>query len=188
MKLFIAAFILVFSGSSTILADGIVSNQCLHVDSLGATVADSLEEKIRWSEHQKLTWKEFRGAPNGAEAFVASTNSGIGFSFSYKERNGVGKITYTIDCNFYPDLSWYRPERVSIYILGHEQLHFDLSAIPHNRDFKGKAEIIYNQIEADRRDMQSQYDADSDHSNVEAEEYRWRAFVKEELQRLSEWK
>lgn len=184
MKLWIAALLLVFMGFSSE-----ISSDDQNVE----------EEKIKWSE-QKLTWNEFKGTPSGPEEFVASTNSGVGFSFSYKERNGVGQVTYSIDCNFYPNLSWYRSDRVSPYILGHEQLHFDiselharklrksLSSLPQNRDFKTKAKKLYDAMEVERRAMQNQYDTDSDHSNVESEEYRWRAYVKEELIRLEAWK
>ena len=160
----------------------------------------SEEEKIVWDASRPLTWEDFRGVPNRADNFVASTNSGMSFSFSFKERNGVATISYTVVSNFYPDLSWYRPERVSTYILEHEQTHFDiselharklrkaLSALTHDRDFKEKAEKIYNTIEAERRAMQTLYDSESDHSNIENAEYRWRTYVAEQLKLLEDWK
>ena len=49
------------------------------------------EEKIPWNEDRKLTWADFRGVPNGPLHYVASTNSGVSFSYSYRERNGVGR-------------------------------------------------------------------------------------------------
>ncbi|MBX2827876.1 MAG: DUF922 domain-containing Zn-dependent protease [Flavobacteriaceae bacterium] len=158
------------------------------------------EEKIPWSEDRKLTWEDFRGTPSGSEEFVASTNSGVSFSFSYSERNGVPKVEYEIRSNFYPDLSWYRPAKVSDYILGHEQLHFDiselharklkkaLSELPHNREFGDASKGVYEQIEAARRDMQNQYDSDSDHSNIGEEEYRWRIYVADQLKVYEDWK
>ncbi|HAT64832.1 MAG TPA: DUF922 domain-containing protein [Flavobacteriaceae bacterium] len=158
------------------------------------------EEKIAWDANRPLTWEDFRGVPNRADSFVASTNSGISFSFSFSERNGVANIQYTVVSNFYPDLSWYRPERVTQYILEHEQTHFDiselharklrnaLSSLSHDRDFKEKAEAIYNRLEAERRAMQTQYDKESDHSNVKEMEYQWRTKVAQELNALDAWK
>ena len=149
------------------------------------------EEKIAWDANRPLTWEDFRGVPNRADSFVASTNSGISFSFSFSERNGVANIQYTVVSNFYPDLSWYRPERVTQYILEHEQTHFDiselharklrnaLSSLSHDRGFKEKAE---------RRAMQTQYDKESDHSNVKEMEYQWRTKVAQELNALDAWK
>lgn len=162
--------------------------------------SEIVEEKIPWHEDRKLTWADFKGVPNGPPNYVASTNSGVSFSFSYRERNGVGEINFTVLSNFYPNLSWYRPSKVSDYILEHEQVHFDISElharklrqrlaiIPHDRDFKTIAEAMYDQNEADRREMQQQYDVDSDHSNVKEEEFHWRAYIAEQLLVYERWK
>jgi len=160
----------------------------------------SEEEKIIWNEDRKLTWEDFQGVPSGPTDFVASTNSGVSFSFSYKERNGVGTINYKVASNFYPALSWYRSTRVNSYILEHEQLHFDiselcarklrkaLSEIPKDRDFKANSEAVYQANEAHRRELQEQYDSDSDHSNVKEEEYKWRTFIATQLREYESWK
>ncbi len=162
--------------------------------------SDIYEEKIPWNEDRKLTWADFKGVPNGPSDYVASTNSGVSFSYSYREPNGIGEIKFTVLSNFYPELSWYRPSKVSDYILTHEQMHFDISEIharklrqrladiPHDRDFKPKAEAVYNQMEADRREMQFQYDVETDHSNTEEEEFQWRAYIAEQLQVYERWK
>lgn len=158
------------------------------------------EEKIPWNEDRKLVWADFKGVPNGPPDYVASTNSGVSFSYSYRERNGVGEIKFTVLSNFYPNLSWYRPSKVSDYILAHEQMHFDISelyarklrlrlaVIPHDRDFKSKAETVYDQIEADRREMQFQYDVETDHSNSKEEEFHWRDYIAKQLQVYNSWK
>ncbi|MEM7185170.1 MAG: DUF922 domain-containing protein [Bacteroidota bacterium] len=158
------------------------------------------DEKIVWQEDRKLTWADFRGVPSGPEEYVASTNSGVSFSFSYTVRNGQQRVNYSIRSNFYPDLSWYRPEKVNDYILAHEQMHFDitelaarklrraLAQLPKDGTFKERSEKIYNQNEADRRAMQKQYDGDSDHSNNEQEELRWRVYVAEQLDAYDAWK
>ena len=160
----------------------------------------SEEEKIAWDENRKLRWEDFKGVPNAADDFVASTNSGVSFSVSYREENGEAFLQYTVTANFYPKLSWYRSKDVSKYILAHEQTHFDitelharklrkaLAEIPQDRSFRDKASILYNKMEAERREMQLQYDADSNHSNIEAEEYRWQDYVKDQLKSFSAWK
>ncbi len=158
------------------------------------------EEKIPWNEDRKLVWADFKGVPNGPSDYIASTNSGISFSYSYRERNGVGEIKFTVLSNFYPNLSWYRPSKVSDYVLAHEQMHFDISelharklrqrldVIPHDRDFKSGAETVYNQIEADRREMQFQYDVETDHSNSREEDFHWRDHIAGQLLVYAYWK
>ncbi len=158
------------------------------------------EEKIAWQENRKLRWEDFRGIPNRADSYVASTNSGISFSFSLKESEKGVEVDYTVQSNFYPDLSWYRPDRVNEYILLHEQTHFDISelfarklrmkleSIEDLSKFKELSEKYYNEIEFQRRQMQRDYDAESDHSNVESKEYEWREFVASELNTYAPWK
>ena len=158
------------------------------------------EEVIVWQADRKLTWDDFKGAPHGPEDFVASTNSGVAFSYSYGERNGRARIEYEVTANFYPLRSWYRAEIVDSYILSHEQTHFDitelfarklrqrLSEIPKDRNFKDAADAVYQQNEAERREMQEAYDRETDHSNIKAAEYQWQALVLLQLQEYEGWR
>lgn len=161
---------------------------------------DTEEEKLAWHEDRKLTWEDFKGVPNPGSGFVASTNSGMSFSFSYSEKDGVGTVKYEVVANFYPELSWFIAEKVNSYILEHEQTHFDitelharklrsqLASIPHTRDFKMTAEKIYNTVESERRAMQEAYDEETNHSSIKEAEYRWRDFVSEQLNVYQNWK
>ena len=157
------------------------------------------KEKIQWDASRQLTWDDFKGKPGGSGSYVASTNSGISFSYSIGTRNGEAFFNYTVKSNFYPNQSWYLPEAASEYILKHEQTHFDiselharklrerLSKVEASKEVKNKLDYIYNEIEKERRAMQSAFDKDSDHSKIREEEYRWRAYVAEELERYHEW-
>ena len=162
--------------------------------------SEVVNEKMQWDENRKLTWNDFKGTPNVGNGFVASTNSGISFSFSYSVRDNNLNLDYTIESNFYPELSWYIAEDVSPYILKHEQTHFDISEL-HARKLRKlieestfslnpKEEInsLYNSIEEKRRAMQKKYDAESDHSKIPEEELKWRAFIADQLQAYEPWK
>lgn len=158
------------------------------------------KEKIAWSEDKKLTWADFRGEPAGGNGYVASTNSGISFSYSFSVRNGELKLNYTVRSNFYPNLSWYMPGHVDDYILKHEQTHFDISELHARKLRKQLAETeftlepketldaIYSQAETQRRAMQKRFDEESDHSKIEQKEYQWEAFVAQELKKYEAWK
>lgn len=158
------------------------------------------DEKIPWSADRRLSWEDFKGVPNPADDFVASTNSGISFSFSYKESKGHKELTYQVLSNFYPDLSWRLPDMDSEYILQHEQTHFDISELFARKLRKSLAEIEdepnfqelakerYHQMESERREMQLQYDQESDHSNSKEDEFRWRTFVSAQLKAHDSWK
>jgi hypothetical protein len=158
------------------------------------------EEKFQWDENRPLSWSDFQGRPDGPGDYVASTNSGISLSYSIGKRNSSYTFEYTVNSNFYPKQSWYRPDSASEYILKHEQTHFDISEL-HARKLrkalaglrvtskvKDDADQIYRQIEMERRDMQQTYDKDSDHSKIRDAEMQWRLVVASELEKYEAWK
>lgn len=156
--------------------------------------------KIQWSENKKLSWEDFRGTPDAGDGYVASTNSGMSFSFSYKVTNGIMTMDYEILCNFYPELSWYKVDLVSNYILQHEQTHFDISELyarklrkvmeetTFSNDPKEAVNAIYQNMEAARQKLQEKYDFETDHSKNEPVEIQWRRFVTNELEKYEHWK
>lgn len=156
--------------------------------------------KMQWNENKQLTWEDFRGTPDAGDSYVASTNSGMSFSFSYKVTNGTMTMDYEIRCNFYPELSWYKPDLVTDYILKHEQTHFDISEL-HTRklrkvmeettfsnDPKDAINTIYQDMEDARQNLQKKYDFETDHSKNEPEEIQWRQFIANELKKYEPWK
>ena len=157
-------------------------------------------EKIPWKESKQLTWNDFKAKPEAGANFVASTNSGMSFSFSYSEKNGKRTMEYKVACNFYPELSWFKPGQVSEYILKHEQSHFDISELhtrilrkrieetTFSKQIKKEIEALYQETERERRKMQNDYDLESNHSKNKEEEYRWRAKVAKELKKYERWK
>lgn len=160
------------------------------------------EERIAWSEDYRLSWSDFKGQPKPGNVYVASTNSGLSFSYGFKTINGVATsdFRYEVTSYFYPELSWYQPERVSPRVLQHEQTHFDITELharklrkrieAYNFTENAKAELdeLYNQVERERRAMQSTYDLETDHSILRAEEAAWVSKVQQWLKEYEAWK
>lgn len=158
------------------------------------------KEKIPWTETKQLTWDDFRGTPPSGANFVASTNSGMSFSFSYSEKNGKRTIKHSVICHFYPEQSWFKPDKVSEYILKHEQTHFDISELharilrkriaetEFSKDSKKEIEAVYQKTEQERQNLQDQYDLETDHSKNKEEEYRWRQKIANQLKAYERWK
>jgi len=156
--------------------------------------------KMQWNENRQLTWDDFRGVPDLDGGYVASTNSGMSFSFSYKVKEGKMTMEYEILCNFYPELSWYKPDLVTDYILKHEQTHFDISELYTRKLRKAMEETsfsnnpkeevneLYQKMENARRQLQAKYDSETDHSKNEPVEIQWRRFVAKELKKYEHWK
>lgn len=157
-------------------------------------------EKMPWSETRKLTWEDFQGRPDRSASYVASTNSGITFSYSVSGKNGEGELNWTVQSHFYPKLSWYKKEKVSDYILKHEQTHFDITELHarklrkklegtrFSKKIKQEIESIYIENENERREMQQKFDSETTHSINREKELIWEIFVAEQLKVHSHWK
>jgi hypothetical protein len=162
--------------------------------------SESDTEKIEWRENVKLSWADFKGVPNRGAGYVASASSGISFSYSFKTIDDELFYHYKVECHFYPQESWYKPELVSNYILKHEQTHFDitelharmlrkrLSESKFSKNIKVEIEGIYKTLEKQRGDMQNRFDAETEHSKNKQQEYLWEAFISKQLKAYDRWK
>ncbi|MAN59996.1 MAG: DUF922 domain-containing protein [Flavobacteriaceae bacterium] len=157
-------------------------------------------EKMVWKEDRKLSWRDFKATPQPVSGYVASTHSGISFSYSLRGNGNSVSVDYTVTSNFYPNLSWYQRKQVNAFILAHEQTHFDISEL-HARilrkkmsefhfklDSKEAIETMYAEVEAQRRVFQQRYDLETDHSRNEQAELNWRAEVANQLRQYERWK
>jgi hypothetical protein len=80
------------------------------------------DNKILWSNKQKLNWDNFVGIPDTTKInIVASTCCKIEVTDS-KIINGIP--IYVLECNFIKNESWKIVN--DDYTLNHEQLHFDI--------------------------------------------------------------
>ncbi len=158
------------------------------------------EEKISWSEDYRLTWSDFKAPPRSGVSYVASTTSGISFSYSVTEQNGNRDLKVTVTSYFFPRKSWVDPDHATAYILGHEQAHFDISELharmlrkeiseaSFSKNLKKEIKNLYQSVEERRVAMQHQFDSESNHSKNKEGEYKWEAYIKEQLENYEPWK
>lgn len=156
---------------------------------------------MSWNESYKLSWADFKGEPNHNVSAVAITASGISFGFSVRETDSeVVGFTTEVFCHFYPEQSWYKPDIADAHVLGHEQLHFDITEL-HARKFRQRISMlkVSNTIKSELRqlnktinkelsEMQNRYDAESNYSRDFENQAKWKNFVAEELEKLSKYK
>lgn len=156
-------------------------------------------EKITWDKNRPLTWDDFRGDVPKNVNFVASTNTGISFGYSYTNTNGEIEVTYSVESFIHPEKSWFQKELVNDYILEHEQTHFDISELyarilkkklsekNFTKRVKQEIEKIYHQNESQRRVMQAKFDAETNHSRNEKKEIFWRKHIAKQLKKYDAW-
>lgn len=84
---------------------------------------------IYYNPQENLKWSDFLGTPGPAGPVAAMTTSGFGYKAGMKTIGNKGEINVSVYCYFIKDKSWVKPGRTTLYILNHEQHHFDVSFI-----------------------------------------------------------
>ncbi len=156
---------------------------------------------ISWTQSYKLSWKDFQGESNSFSRAAAVTASGITFEYSIKQANGdVVSFTTDVKAHFYPEESWYKSKLADDHILGHEQLHYDITELfarkfrqdiymlkPENGIVK-KLKALHKTINKELNSMQNLYDAETNYSINAKEQIRWHAYVSKKLEEFSKYK
>lgn len=164
-------------------------------------IQNDKEPVMPWKETYHLTWNDFKAKPKYNTSAVATTASGITFGFSIKKSDDrVISFTTEVHAHFYPEQSWYKPEWADTHILGHEQLHFDItelfsrkfrkriSLLKTTNDVNKRLKTIQKSINSELAAFQNQYDSETDFSrNIEAQ-LQWEIFVEKELKKLAYYK
>jgi hypothetical protein len=165
------------------------------------------DDEMPWRSDQKLTWEDFKSAPDHSHPYAAITFSGMSISFSGMSYglsddvvNGETNINYKVNCFFIASKSWVkRRYKGDKGLLKHEQLHFDITEL-YTRKFREelskmtftdnvKAEIkeVHRRITKEKTLLQEKYDLETDHSKNEAAQKRWQLKIDSELQNRIEF-
>lgn len=160
------------------------------------------EPTISWNEFQLLSWADFKAKPINSSSAVAITASGITFGFSISQTDSKQVVGFTTEvfAHFYPEQSWYKIEATDSNILGHEQLHFDItelfarkfrqriSQLMISNNVRTELKEIHNIINTELSKMQNKYDIETDHSRNHGAQASWKLFITKELHKLSKYK
>lgn len=139
-------------------------------------------------EDRLLTWKDFKGKPT-TDVYKAKTYTYM----SYKIRTEAGKIIVTTECLFDPKMSWVSKEYIkkageenSVYLLNHEQRHYDITRVVgeeledamqtfkfDTKKAKYQVDSIFRSFIKKDRDIQKQYDDETEHSKVREQQEIW---------------
>lgn len=161
--------------------------------------AQQPEVKILWNE-RPLSWRDFKAAPAPESEYHASTNSGLSYSWSARFKGEEIQLAYTVAAYFYPESSWVSEKNEGL--LAHEQLHFDISELharllrkkleefqpKGEKDLKAALRDLYEGIEAERKQMQEQYDLETRHSENSEAQALWEKKVALALQELEKYR
>lgn len=158
------------------------------------------DKSIEWDENQKLSWDNFLGQPDSNSDAAAVTSSGIVFGYRLSQvNNTIESIHVEVSAHFYPDKSWVKLNDANAHILGHEQLHFDITELFARKLRKASSEVmlsenvndvldvLHSRIVKELHAMQDLYDSESDYSRNPEKQTLWQSFVKKELEKLKDY-
>ena len=160
-----------------------------------SSAQESDEELIHWSEKNRLSWSDYKGAPNVRTGAAASTATYLGIDYNFSPRG----LTYRITCSFSKTKSWGLHK--NDYILSHEQAHFDIAEIFARRlnkkmlaykfnpnTYQDDLKSIYETIVAEKEEMQNRYDEETNHSINQTKQREWLKNVVQLLSQLEDYK
>jgi hypothetical protein len=151
-----------------------------------------------WSSNNKLKWSDFRGKkPEDASVSYLKAVSSISIIPLPFRKNDI--LCYKVKLVFEKYESWKTD--TADYLLGHEQLHFDIAELsvrklrkairgimeaspnPTSEDFF----LVIDKLYAESGDMQEAYDKDTAHGIIAESQAKWRKKVCLELKQLKQY-
>ncbi|WP_299821685.1 DUF922 domain-containing protein [uncultured Pontibacter sp.] len=162
----------------------------------GKTAETKSTEKLTWSDSRRLTWDDFKGAPESENPHHALTAANL----AVDAKCSSNSFTYDVKCVFLPEQSWSKNKK-SASLLGHEQLHFDLTEV-HARqlrkklkelgsscsNLKGNLSTTVNDAFKAWKAEQDLFDKSCSHGLNKAEEAAWAENINHRLAKLEAYK
>jgi hypothetical protein len=149
---------------------------------------------VLWSAARKLSWEDFKASPDPRSSNAALTSSSINIEFGYDDE----RLQYAIRCAFDKTRSWVRVRNSDV--LAHEQGHFDIAEIHARKLNKAMREYrfnartvsqdvngIYDNIMNLHRDVQNQYDKETDYSRNRSRQEEWLKKIQQQLHDLASY-
>jgi hypothetical protein len=154
----------------------------------------SNEDEIVYNTERPLTVADFKGTPDALSKALAATSSG--FMLQYEMQGNYAGNTANVELLPYFEIqkSWMKPGGKTAYVLQHEQLHFDISALKTYElviaiknhtftvaNFKEEIASLQKQYSKEMELMQAQYDEETSHGVFKEKQNLWQARIKNEI-------
>ncbi|MDB4904710.1 MAG: hypothetical protein JWQ63_3991 [Mucilaginibacter sp.] len=150
--------------------------------------------------YKKLTFNDFKRAPKSAgnRDEIAFTSCSIEYSYLTKKEKDYYTLTFTIKLIVNTDKSWIDRSKVTskkimTQLLNHEQGHYNIAYLEQQEllltvkhtvfydDYIDAANKIFATINAKYRDLNIEYDADTQNSTNKAKQHKWDIYFQKKL-------
>ncbi|SHM70535.1 DUF922 domain-containing protein [Mucilaginibacter sp. OK098] len=147
---------------------------------------------------RQLTVNDFKGIPVTNQSTVAYTNCSISFQYeAHRERNFYlldFNIQLTLnDCKSWIDKKRITSDQMLTEVLKHEQGHYLIAYMEQQEllrtvsktifyaNYQSAAQNIFNRIDAKYKQLNMDYDADTQHMQNRTQQQSWDAYFKKRL-------
>jgi predicted secreted Zn-dependent protease len=160
-----------------------------------------LKMAAAWAQpHRFLTPADFRGTPRAnSRGVVAYTNCTINFSYQATRMDNYYRVHANVSLTMNRDRSWMDMSRITSQaqlteILKHEQGHYTIAyleqqevlrAIQRTRftaNYRYEAMELFNRIDAKYKQLNIDYDEDTEHSVNKQQQHSWDIYFAKRLQ------
>src|SRR5665213_167209 len=148
--------------------------------------------------YHKLKVSDFQGIPQHNGGIIAYTNTTIGYTYVPSWQKGYYKLDFTIKLEMNKNESWIDKSRVRspemlAEILKHEQGHYTIAYLEQQEllrtvgrtvfydDYLTKAKDILRRIDAKYKQLNIDYDDDTNHMLNREQQRSWDAYFKKQL-------
>jgi hypothetical protein len=149
--------------------------------------------------YKTLTADDFIGKPTpGYGEVVAYTNCSIDFRYEAHHEKNYYLLNFTVKLTMNNCVSWIDRTRITspemmAEVLRHEQGHYDIAFMEQQEllravsktvfyaDYQQAAMNIFNRIDAKYKQLNSAYDADTDHMRNRVQQQSWNAYFKQKI-------
>lgn len=150
--------------------------------------------------YKNLTFTDFKGMPKSAsnQDEIAFTSCSIEYSYLPKKENDYYRLTFTIKLIVNKDQSWIDRSKVTNkktmnQLLNHEQGHYNIAYLEQQEllgtvrhtvfyeDYADVANNIFSTINAKYRQLNIEYDADTQNSINKAKQRKWDIYFQKKL-------
>lgn len=162
------------------------------------TYAQKQSAKIKWGN--PLRWAYFQGQPDYSTPYLASSNTGVISSFKWGYKDQKPQLKYHVYAVFNPYTSWVKPAKKSVYLLRHEQLHFDISELTARKLRKFLSRQNYKPqkvskkvnrkskaLKKQNKRIQDRYDRQTKHGTKPKKQEKWERKIHQKLDRLNDY-
>jgi len=147
--------------------------------------------------HQ-LTADDFKGEPRTDQFTVAYTNCSISFHYQARREKNYYMLDFNIELTLNNYKSWMDKKRITTdellqEVLRHEQGHYTIAYMEQQEllravgktvfyaDYQRVAQAIFDRIDAKYKQLNLDYDADTQHMQNKVQQASWDAYFKKRL-------